>query len=90
MTQPRRTLRLFEAAWLLQETANATRRLCRLGLLPYSQHGKFIQIPVAGLRERLQSTRALRRLDELVAGSIKAPRTAKASDPARPLTETAP
>lgn len=84
----RPTIRLAEAAWLLQETVNATRQLCRTGALPYSQHGKCIEISVDELRSRLRSTRALRCLDELAAGAIKAPRAEKPSSPPAPLTET--
>lgn len=84
----RHTLRLAEAAWLLQETVNATRRLCRTGALPYSQHGKCIEISVDALRPRLRSTRAFRMLDQLVRGEIKAPRLAKPSSPPAPLTES--
>lgn len=84
----RPTVRLAEAAWLLQETVNATRRLCRQGHLPYLQHGKCIEIPVHALRSRLRSTRALRRLDELAHGQIRAPRASKPSVPPAPLTET--
>jgi hypothetical protein len=53
------------------------------------QHGKCIEISVEVLRQRLRSTRALRRLDELARGVIKAPRVARPSDPPAPLTETA-
>ena len=87
-TGTRSTVRLAEAAWLLQETVNATRRLCRQGHLPYLQHGKCIEIPVDALRGRLRSTRALRRLDQLATGQLKAPRAAKPSTPPAPLTET--
>lgn len=84
----RPTLRLAEAAWLLQETVNATRRLCRQGHLPYSQHGKCLEISVDVLRERLRSTRARRALEQLARGAIRAPRVARPSDPPAPLTET--
>lgn len=87
---PRPTLRLAEAAWLLQETVNATRYLCRKGQLPHSQHGKCLEIPAEALRAKLRSPRALRRLEELVRGDITAPRTVRASDPPRPLSASGP
>jgi hypothetical protein len=78
---PRPTIRLAEAAWLLQETVNATRRLCRQGHLQFIQHGKCIEIPAEELRRKLRSTRALAALEALVIGQLKAPRVAKPSDP---------
>ena len=81
----RYTLRLYEVAWLLQETLNATRRLCRTGELRTIQHGRSILIPVEQVRARLRSTRALRCLDQLTVGAIEAPRSAKPSARPAPL-----
>jgi len=86
----RYTLRLFEVAWLLQETLNATRRLCRTGEFRVIQHGRCIEIPVEQVRARLRSTRALRCLDGLIVGAIEAPRGAKPSAPPAPLRVSLP
>lgn len=89
MTTARHTVRLAEAAWVLQETMNATRRLCRAGSLPYIQHGRRIEIPVDVLRIRLRSTRARRALDQLARGEIEAPKMGRPSDLPPSLTASA-
>jgi hypothetical protein len=79
---------VYEAAWLLQETVNATKRLCRNGSLTHFQHGKRVQIPADSLREHLRSPRALRLLEEVARGAVIAPRPASASAQPAPLTES--
>ena len=84
----RHTLRLYEVAWLLQETLNAARRLCRTGELRVIQHGRCIEVPVEQVRARLRSTKALLCLDQLVSGALVAPRAPKPSAAPAPLMVT--
>lgn len=86
-------LRLFEAAWLLQLSENATRRLCEQGVIPAwrcidhagSSARMRWNIPPAALAPLLKSAQARRCLAQLMAGEIRVPRPARRSDPARPL-----
>jgi hypothetical protein len=86
IARPRHSLRLAEVAWLRQETVNATRHACRTGTLAHTQHGRCIEIPVDELRKNLRSTRALRTLDLLLGGHLKAPTPERPSSPPAPLT----
>lgn len=86
----RHSLRLSKAAWLLQESTNATRRLCRLNQLPYYRLGKLIHIPAEALRPLLNSAAARQELDRLLEGTITAPRAAKPSSPPPPISSALP
>lgn len=93
-----RDLRVHEASWLLQETENATRRLCEAGAVPawrvVDSSGNSARfrwnIPSQTLEPLLSGALARRRLAQLVSGEIRAPRPEKRGDPPVPLTRVSP
>ena len=83
-----RPLKLHEVGWLLGQKENAVRYLCETGQLVGYRAGRSWRVESTTVRERLSGTLAHRRLRELLADQIAAPRTKKRSDRPYPLTMT--
>jgi hypothetical protein len=67
-------VKLYEAAWLLQITVNAARRMVKDRTLLNVGSGKLVYIAADDLRSHLRSSRAQFALDDLLTGRVTAPK----------------